>query len=379
MARLAMLAAALLPFGSAAVAQTLPDHGRQEQAIDWGASYKLDLSFGRDGSRRVQRLDNLDLTAGASLEPLGWSGVRAYVHLLGNSGARPNDRAGTLQGINNIEVPKPGLRLFEAWIEQEFGRGSLRAGAYNLNGEFYVTDSSGLLLAPVFGIGSELAATGARGPAIFPYSALAVRGDVKLSRDGIVRAALVNASAGTLFDKGGIDVDFGDGLLGIAEGGIEGSSGKLLVGAWAYSRRQEEHNPAGVGRHRAQGIYLLAEKPLADGLTAFGRAGLSDGRTSAFRGGWQIGFQREPAPFGSPGSAFAIGIHQAWLSNGEQKTIALAGDRPSRTEAGAEITLRERLLGPISIQPSVQWIRNAGGIANTRGLLVGTLRLSIEL
>ena len=79
--------------------------------------------------------------------------------------------------MNNIEVAETRFKVYEAWIEQGFGDGrvSLRAGLYDLNSEFYTNDAAGALIAPPFGIGSELSATGPNGPSIFPSTALAVR------------------------------------------------------------------------------------------------------------------------------------------------------------------------------------------------------------
>ena len=102
--------------------------------------------------------------------------------MLNNSGGAPNDVAGTLQGVDNIEVRTPRLRLFELWLEQSLGPASVRAGLYNLNSEFYADDAAGQLLAPAFGIGSELAATGPNGPSIFPSTALGVRLNVDLGK-----------------------------------------------------------------------------------------------------------------------------------------------------------------------------------------------------
>ena len=97
--------------------------------------------------------------------------------LLNNSSGMPNGDAGTAQGVDNIEVSRHRTRLFEAWVQQDFAgaAASVRAGLYDLNGEFYANDSAGLLIAPAFGISSELAATGANGPSVFPSTALAMR------------------------------------------------------------------------------------------------------------------------------------------------------------------------------------------------------------
>lgn len=359
--------------------EAIPAATKSEKAFVLGAAYQLDLSLGSHGGRSLQRLDRLDLTAEASFDQLGWAGGKAFVRFLGNSGAKPNERAGTLQGINNIEVPKSGLRLFEAWIQQDFDRASIRFGAYDLNSEFYATKSSAQLLAPAFGIGPELAMTGPRGPAIFPYSALALRAEAKIGQSGLMRAALVNADAGTLTDRGGLRLGLREGLLAITEAGREANGRRILAGLWAYSRAQPAADPASSDRHRAFGGYLLLEQEFGERLTGFLRSGLSDGRTTAFKASWQAGFQRKPAPLGSAASAVSLGLYQAFLSSGRRQAIASDGDRPARAETGIELTWKDRLLGPVTLQPSLQFVRNGGGIAASGGRWIGALRFGWEL
>ncbi|WP_344708343.1 carbohydrate porin [Sphingomonas humi] len=351
----------------------------EPKALSLGASYVIDLSFASSSRGGARRLDRFDLTGEANLGRVGCGSCRAFVRLLGNSGGKPNDGAGTLQGINNIEVPKDGLRLFEAWVERDIGRGSVRAGAYDLNSEFYATEGSALLLAPAFGIGSELAATGPNGPSIFPYSALAVRGEARLGRTGLIRAAVVNAAAGTLTDRGGVDFSLRDGVLAIVEGGSAGSGGKLVAGLWSYSRRQPVRDEATDGRRRAMGAYLLGERKIGEWTTAFVRAGVSDGRTSSFKGGWQAGVHRSPAWFGSKDSEVALGLSQAFLSGGERRSIAAGGERPAVSEAGVELSFRDRLFGPVTVQPSLQLVRHPGGLADAQPLLIGTVRFGWSL
>ncbi|MBK8545802.1 MAG: carbohydrate porin [Caulobacteraceae bacterium] len=115
----------------------------------------------------------------------------------------PNDDIGTLQGVDNIEVERHRARLYEFWIETQLGPTNVRAGLYDLNSEFYANDSASLLIAPAFGIGSELAATGPNGPSIFPSTALAARFQWTLSESSRLQFAALNATAGVLGDPGG--------------------------------------------------------------------------------------------------------------------------------------------------------------------------------
>lgn len=154
--------------------------------------------------------------------------------------------------------------------------GSLRLGFSDLNAEFYSNEAAGLLLAPAFGIGSELAATGPNGPAIFPSTALTARLRLEPGRNSYVQGAVVNAEAGVLGDHGGIRPLFGKGALLIAEIGTTGPV-RLAAGLWRYTRRQENIRPRDTAgdplRRRARGGYALAEVPLrtdeARPVTAF--------------------------------------------------------------------------------------------------------------
>ena len=278
----------------------MPAMAREEApaapAVDLAGEVIVDVAglVSGTGDRRLRALSNVNLTADLDLEQLaGWSGARAHFHLLDNRGARPNDAAATLQGVDNIEVPDAGLSLFEAWAEQDLGQrgASLRLGLYDVNSEFYANESAGLLIAPPFGIGSELAATGPNGPSIFPSSALAARLYVPVD-GGFVRLGVVNARASTLGDRGGVDFSFRDGLLLIGEAGRSEGRVRGNIGVWRYTRNPEdsyETGPDGAPlRKPSQGAYAVIEGDLlasggARQVTAFLRAGLSDPHTTPFQ------------------------------------------------------------------------------------------------
>ncbi|MDE8453388.1 carbohydrate porin, partial [Klebsiella pneumoniae] len=80
----------------------------EPRPITFDGRYVIDLIGVAAGgeARQTDILDNLELTADADLSRLvGWRGAKARVHLLSNHGRAINDAAGTLQGIDNIEVP----------------------------------------------------------------------------------------------------------------------------------------------------------------------------------------------------------------------------------------------------------------------------------
>lgn len=359
-----------------------------EIAMVYTSDIAATVSGGADNKARY--LGNVDLIVAANLDRLlGWRGARAFVYGLGNFGKRPNDSAGTLEGVNNIEVGKSAARLFEAWVEQDFGGASLRAGLYDLNSEFYATESAGLLIAPPFGIGSELAATGRYGPSIFPSSALAMRlrADIGGGR-GYVQVAALNARAQTWGDTGGIDTGFDDGVLLIGEAGHAIGPARVSLGAWAYSKRQEDGfatDTAGDPLMRtARGVYGLAEARIFGGddglhLDAFLRGGASDGRTSDFSWAAHTGLLYGPVWPGREDSALSLGLRYARTSSPFRATMRAAGEAPSRHEYGLELTYVDRITPFLLLQPDLQIIGDPGGVEGAPTTIVTSLRVTMEM
>jgi len=374
---------------SAALAQTQADDGAWTHEV----VYKADVAGTvRGGTAHAGRaLDNLDVIVEGDLEKLvGWRGATVRGHLLNNSGGAPNDLAGTLQGVDNIEVARPRARLYQLWIQSRFAgdKGSVLAGLYDLNSEFYSTQASGLLLAPSFGIGSEFASTGPNGPSIFPSTALAVRAKIEGEKGAYVQAAALNAHAGTVGDPDGPSTKFDNGALLIAEAGF-GDSWRVAAGGWFYTERQQDVRNLDANGDpalsKARGGYLLAEYPLVDGgdagrsMRAFARLGFSDGDTTPFNSGWQAGVLVERVFTSRPESAFSIGLQQGVLSSKQRANTLDAGVTPADAESGIEITYSDKVAPRVTLQPDLQVIRQAGGDRNARTVVVAALRLTINL
>lgn len=374
---------------AAAWAETEAGQGAWTHEVTYTADVAGTVHGGTAHAGRA--LDNLDVIVDGDLEKLvGWRGATVHGYLLNNSGGAPNDLAGTLQGIDNIEVARPRARLYELWVQSKFAddHGSVLAGLYDLNSEFYSTEASGLLLAPPFGIGSEFASTGPNGPSIFPSTALAVRARIEGGKGAYLQAAALNAHAGTVGDPDGPSTSFDNGALIIAEAGF-GDSWRLAAGGWFYTERQPDLRALDANGDpalsKARGGYVLAEYPFVDGgesgrsVRGFARLGFSDGDTTPFSSGWQAGVLVERVFASRPESAFSIGVEQGRLSSKQRANTLDAGVTPADAESSVEITYSDKVAPRVSLQPDLQVIRRAGGDRDAGTVVVAALRLTINL
>jgi porin len=374
-----------------AAAVSIPAAAHAEDSPTWShqLTYTADVTGALQGgeARAGRVLDNIDLILEGDLEKaIGWRDTKVHAYVLNNSGGRPNDIVRSLQGVDNIEVAQPRLRLYEAWVEHGFGAVSALAGLYNLNSEFYTTDTSGLLIAPPFGIGSELASTGPNGPSIFPLTALAVRFKTTAEKGAYAEAAVLSAHSGTIGQSDQLQLGMDNGALVIGEAGWRGP-GRVAVGLWGYTEAQDDirdTTPDGSPeRRRSQGVYVLAEGPLKTWtsgaeLSGFLRAGRGDGDTSPYDGGWQAGVKLEHVVPGRPKAAFSAGVQQGYLSRKQRANGADEGRDIGPTESGVELVYADSI-GRVSFRPDLQFIFHPEGDRARDTAVVGALRLIIDL
>jgi porin len=351
------------------------------------ANYMADVVAVVDGPERGTRyVDLLTVSAGLDLDKAaGWGGASIQTTVQAGVGAQPNALAGTLEGINNSEVTLNRLRLFEAYLQQELPALGVTAklGFIDLNADFYASDAASLLIAPPFGIGSELAATGPAGPSIYPSTAPTFALRFAPGQGGYIQFAAVNAEAGTIGDPGGPKPLLREGALLIAEAGLT-RRGKLAIGAWTYTKAQDDLRDTdltGAPRRRhARGAYLLIEQPLgSDKLTGFLRAGISDGNTGTFAGAWQAGVLLSEFLPSRPKARLSVGLHQAFLAPKFRANEADAGQPRRPVETGWEVTYEDQLAPWLLIQPDVQYIRTTDRLPAGRDAVVVGLRVTITM
>ena len=395
------------------LAQARPEPGRDASVdrsdpapetpiLSFDAEYIVDgIGIVSGGTRRdLVYLDNLSVNLGIDLNAwLGWKGASLHVQGLNNAGGTPNDIAGTLEGVDNIEVSRQRAKLFELYFDQQFAgdRGLIRVGFFDLNAEFYANDAAGLLIGPAYGIGSELASTGPNGPSIFPSTALGalVKGEFGSNEDGepliYAQAAFLDAQAGVPGDPGGFSYRFRDGALTIGEVGTRrflGAQSKLALGIWAYTQKQDDVRDAdALGnpmRRRARGVYLLFDRALSASedqiraSTLFLRLGASEGQTTPFIAGGQAGVYVKRLFAGRPNSEFSFGARVARINARSRANIRDGGDEAAPAEYGFEATYSDQILPWLRLQPLLQYNANPGGFANAKGAFVAGIRLALH-
>ena len=349
------------------------------------AIYKVDLL---DVQRPavVRALDLLDvaLTVDAAAL-LGWDATTIRVEALATHGGKPNRTVGTLGGISNLEVAKNSVRPYATWIARDLTpRLNVLVGLYDLNSEFYSTDASALLIHPAFGIGSEMAQTGANGPSIFPNLSFGVRVRVRSEGDWYAEAAALDGVPGSPSSPGQTSVHLraSDGALLVGEGGWQraDAGGHAALGVWTYTRSTARLD--GNGAETNRGAYMLAQgivRPSPQGRTsAFLRVGIADPRVNALDAGFEAGVLTE-RPLGAGGpAAVTVGITGARLSPARHRLDEAAGAAPRSPETTLEAGARWRVGRYWAVQPLVQRVWNIAGHSGNAiiaGLRIeGTLR-----
>jgi porin len=334
------------------------------------------------GIKRGSRyLDNLDIVAEADLEAIaGWKGASAHVYGLYNNGKSFSELAGDAQTASNIETGVQAFRLYEAWIEQKFVGGSLKVGLYDLNSEFDALDASGLFVSSPHGIGTDFAQTGENGPSIFPSTSLAARVSIEPAEGWVVRAAVLDGVPGDPDrpKRTAVKLGDGDGALLVAEIEAPLPHGRLLFGGWSYTARFDDHT--GNSGRGNDGLYMRGETALfeesgdpAQGLAAFARLGIADGRFNTF-GKFASAGLNYTGPFkGRDEDQLGFAVAAAFTGDAYKRVVPA-----DNAEVAFELTYRAPVASWLSLQPSAHYIINPGADPTVRNALAFGLRAEIS-
>jgi porin len=358
--------------------RTMSAHG-----YDWEIVYKLDV-LGRvsQPNPKSYALDNLDIILSLDGEKIfGFKGTSAMLHILSNHGDKPAVDGDRLpHGVDNIETPVGAntTKIYQAGIQQTFldDQMSVLVGLYDLNSEFYVTESSKIFIHPTFGIGAEMASTGQNGPSVFPTTSFAIRAKAETA-GYYLQAVVLDGVPGDPNNLQGTHVEFnkGDGTLQVIEGAIPLSvsenahNNKLALGVWQYTARFDDWvdkdiygNPA---KSRMSGYYAVIDKVLRykpgsndesiNGFIRFGKTN-ADADPSEFDAALSTGLLFSGLFDGHEGDQ--LGIAFAQERNGA-KYLAASGNTVAN-EKSFELSYRYLATPGLVLQPMAQYLLNHG-------------------
>ena len=357
--------------------------------------YKFDVIGNVVGGIKegVRALDNLDVIFSFDGEKIaGVKGLSAKIHLLNNFGGHPDaDLVGSAQGIDNFEAPRATAKLYQAFIEQNlFGNVlSVLAGLYDLNSEFYVTDSSALFIHSTFGIGTDVAQSGQNGPSIFPFTSVGGRVRVNPTETTYIQAAILDGVPGDVDNVHGTHIEFdkNDGWLVIGEAGYTPDNAKIAVGGWYYTEKFDHQilldDNGDPLKKRSQGAYIIGEKQLYEeskdqGLIAFARFGVANGSVNQLNYAWSGGLVYTGLFDGRDEGKLGLGITGA--HNGKEfREVALNAATPvDAAETTFELTYSDKITPWLSVQPDIQYIINPGTDKSLDNALVIGTRFTIN-
>jgi porin len=336
----------------------------------------------------------------------GWRGATAHlsVHAIHGTGVS-GDRVGNLLVVSGIEA-QPTIRLFNLWIEQRFGTGSLRVGQFTAAQEFMVSPTANLFVNSTFGWPAAFATDLPSGGPAYPLAAPGVRVQVAASKRTRLLAAVFS---GDPAGPGGGDPQARDrfGLNGFRLAGrafliaeLQQALGPgdnapvLKLGAWRHFGHFSDlrfdpegrslADPASPGRPRKltgdDAVYAVFDTPVwvAEGkqrsLHAFVRGSASPSDRNQIDRYVDAGLSLSGPLRGRSKDVLALAIGSGRIS---PTLSGLAGDvaaytgaapvRPTR-ETVVELTYQLQLRPNVSLQPDLQFVsRPDGGQAQANG------------
>jgi porin len=316
---------------------------------------------------------NLDVTLGMDLEKLlNWTGGEIFLYGLGGfRSLDPTAIVGDLQASSNIEAGMDYFKLYSAYISQGIfdNRLSLLIGLHDLNADFYANDPAGLFFNSSFGIGTEIAQSGANGPSIFPSTSLAARLKAEPFKDFFLLGGVFNAVSGDPEDPASSTYDFTfyEGILAIVEMSyyVEGDV-KIALGGWMYSNPVPDITDS-TREATGRGLYLLFDKTL-EAVSFFIRAGFADPDAYEIEFNVAEGISLSGSLWNRNDDALGLGVTTVISSP------AVQDSGRNIQETAIELTYLLQVTPSVSIQPDIQYVINPSLDPNVDDALVVSWR-----
>ena len=364
--------------------------------FEWEIIYKYELMRNTHGGVEVgtTELSNLDIKAKVNLDQFSWGkGLSGYIEGMGNYGSFSTDKVGDIQTSSNIEAPNMFF-LYQAWVEKSILQDmfSVLVGLYEVNSEFYVTNTSLLFLNSSFGIGSELAISGANGPSTFPYTSLTARAKINFPNSIYALWSVSDGVPGNPphATSNNIKWDSTEGLLFMTEVGTTSPISenekapevfsKFGIGVWGYTGSFDPvDDQSGEIAQGNYGLYAIYDKTTSPRFSYFIRAGYANAVVSTVMANWSAGFNYRAPLSWREKDILGIGITDALLSSGYRRAQERDGIPMAIRETAMETTYRISVWEDFAVQPSYQYIVNPGGDKNLANAHVVTLHLEFGI
>lgn len=354
------------------------------RGITTSAQVITDFSHHRnplERQRAVQGRALSTVTMRADLDSaVGWSGLTLVVSGMSFTGADQTGTLGTANGGTSIDAP-PFRALGEAWAEQRLAGGLLRikAGRIDANSEFATSVNAGGFLRPGAGLDPTMAVV----MPTYPLPARGVNAFVQLSSHIQLSGGIYDGRPSAEFALGGAGAVASQARFGIAELGVHGDAGRLVVGAWRHTSDfspllGEVPDRPGAG---LTGVYAVADRPLVafdpDGersLNVFAQLGLADRRLSDVDRHASIGLTATGPSLRRP--ADHLGLALSVLSVGEAGARLRAAPVGAR-ETHVEFFYAVHVLPWLTAVPNVHFIPRPVGRTDGRDATAFTVRFAV--
>lgn len=344
------------------------------------------------GTERAAIWESL-LVAGMEVDlekAAGLRGLRLTVSGLYAAGpSLTNEAVHDFNTLSNIDA-FDSVRLYEAWLEQEFWDGtfSIRLGQILADAEFFVSDYGALFVNSSFGaiplVSQNLT------PPIFPVAAPGVRLRAE-SESFYAEAAAFSGNVGDPATNNQHGVHFAfreeEGALVFFELGYRmnpaaaSQSPARLAGTYKLGGFYDSGEfEVDLGRRRARGnygIYLVAEQELwhpgenaARALAIFGRLGVAPPDRNLVPLYLDAGLNFRGLIPDRAGDTAGLAFSYTQLSD---EMVAGGGD-----EEVIELTYQLVLSGHVFLQPDLQFIVRPGAVEPATPAVVAGLRLNIS-
>ena len=334
----------------------------------------------RAQQRRASAVHHFDASAALFTTSAESDGTTLYLRAFASMGSGPTEGLGDWQGVSNIEAPA-SWRVFEAWAEHRRFSGGLnvRAGLYDLNSEFYVTEAAALFLNGAQGIGPELSGSGQAGASVYPNTTAALRVRIAPADDFYTQVVVLDgvpdAARGLSALRVRLDLD--EGALFVSEAGYQRAAAKVAMGAWRYSSPFSAFGADAAPRVN-RGAYVLGEWPLvpgpdgaAPGLVAFARAGLADARVHSIAVSWGAGIVSTGLLPGRDADTWGLALAAAHFGTPYREAEAARGAPRPAPEYAFEFTYAFPVGTSLTLQPDVQYLLHPGGRARRGAAALG--------